>query len=236
MSDRRAAPDRATVSGLPIFVGLAADDLDRLLGEARLLRLSKGVPVFEQGADAHSFFVLAEGHLRVVRLTASGEQVIMRHIGSGEIFGIAAAIGRTTYPATAIPAVDGWAFAWPSQTWPRLAAEYPLLVARTLRTVGSRLQEAHTLVTDMSTQETERRVARALLRLADQAGHQVETGIEIGFPLSRRDVAEMTGTTLHTVSRILSAWHEQGLVGGGRQRIVLRDPNRLRQLANGAPP
>lgn len=59
----------------------------------------------------------------------------------------------------------------------------------------------------------------------------MDAGIEIDFPISRQDVAEMTGTTLHTVSRILSAWESQGLVEGGRQRIVLRDPHRLRTLA-----
>ena len=73
----------------------------------------------------------------------------------------------------------------------------------------------------------------ALLRLAKQAGIKVEGGVEIDFPISRQDVAEMTGTTLHTVSRILSAWEQQGLVEGGRQRIVLRDPHKLFGLAEG---
>jgi len=100
-----------------------------------------------------------------------------------------------------------------------------------LQTVGSRLQETHTRVVEMSTQQVERRVAHALLRLVQQAGRKVEAGIEIDFPISRQDIAEMTGTTLHTVSRILSAWESDGLVEGGRQRIVLRDPHRLFQLA-----
>jgi hypothetical protein len=50
----------------------------------------------------------------------------------------------------------------------------------------------------------------------------------------------MTGTTLHTVSRILSGWEQQGLIEGGRQRIVLREPHRLFVLAeearDGGPP
>ena len=65
---------------------------------------------------------------------------------------------------------------------------------------------------------------------------KVEQGVEIDFPISRQDVAEMTGATLHTVSRILSAWEQQGLVEGGRQRIVLRDPHRLFALAEGHKP
>ena len=76
-------------------------------------------------------------------------------------------------------------------------------------------------------------MAHALLRLAKQAGKKVDAGVEIDFPISRQDVAEMTGTTLHTVSRILSAWESEGLVEGGRQRIVLRDTYRLHNLAEG---
>lgn len=57
--------------------------------------------------------------------------------------------------------------------------------------------------------------------------------IPIFAGLGSNDIDEMTGTTLHTVSRILSAWEQQGLVEGGRQRIVLRDPHKLFGLAEG---
>ena len=72
-----------------------------------------------------------------------------------------------------------------------------------------------------------------LLRLAQRAGRKGEDGIEIDFPISRQDVAEMTGTTLHTVSRILSAWEDQGLVGSGRQKISIRNSHKLFMLAEG---
>ncbi len=83
----------------------------------------------------------------------------------------------------------------------------------------------------MSTQEVERRVARTVLRLIDKAGRPEAGGIRVDFPISRRDIAEMTGTTLHTVSRILSAWEAQGLVEGGRQKLMVRDIPALTRLA-----
>jgi len=92
----------------------------------------------------------------------------------------------------------------------------PALAVNALQTVGSRLQQAHTRVVEMSTEQVERRVAHALLRLARQAGCKIDEGVQIDFPISRQAVAEMTGTTLHTVSRILSAWEAQGWVKGGR--------------------
>jgi CRP/FNR family transcriptional regulator, nitrogen oxide reductase regulator len=227
--------DRSLVANLPLFAGLDVAELDAILSEARTARYAKNAAVFEQGEDAHSFFVLLHGHVRASKMTSAGEQVVVRYVAPGEVFGVAKAIGLTRYPATATAVDDSVALVWPSAAWPRLVARHPALASNALQTVGARLQETHTRVIEMSTQQVERRVAHALLRLAKQAGRKVEHGVEIDFPISRQDIAEMTGTTLHTVSRTLSAWEQRGLIESGRQRIVLRDPHRLFQLAEEAP-
>ena len=229
-----AALDRSVIEKLPLFAGLGAAELDAILSEARSARYAKNTAVFEQGADVHSFFLLLHGHVRATKTTPAGEQIVVRYVTPGEIFGVAPAIGLKTYPATATAVDDSVVLAWPSAAWPRLVQQHPALATNTLQTVGSRLQETHTRVMEMSTQQVERRIAHALLRLAKQAGRKVEHGVEIDFPISRQDIAEMTGTTLHTVSRTLSAWESRGLVESGRQRIVLRDPHRLFGLAEDA--
>jgi CRP-like cAMP-binding protein len=226
--------DRSLIADLPLFAGLDPDGLDEMMREAQPVRYPKGTNVFQQDAEARSFFVLLHGHLRVVKLTPDGQQVVVRFVAPGDMFGVAAAIGRTTYPATATAAVDSLALVWPSAAWPRLVARHPQLAVNTLMTVGSRLGEAHTRVLEMSTEQVERRVAHTLVRLAQQGGRKVPAGIEIDFPISRQDVAEMTGTTLYTVSRILAAWEGRGLIEGGRQRIVVREPHKLFLLAEGA--
>ena len=226
-----AAVDRSLVAELPVFAGLAPAELDAILSEARSIRYPKNSAVFQEGEDVHSFFVLLHGHVRASKTTPAGQQVVVRYVTPGEIFGVAPAIGLTKYPATATAVDDSVALAWPSAAWPRLVARHPALATNTLQTIGSRLQETHTRLVEMSTQQVERRVAHALLRLARQAGRKVEQGVEIDFPISRQDIAEMTGTTLHTVSRTLSAWESQGLIESGRQRVVLRDPHRLFTLA-----
>jgi CRP/FNR family transcriptional regulator, nitrogen oxide reductase regulator len=76
-------------------------------------------------------------------------------------------------------------------------------------------------------------VAHALLRLAQQTGRRTEEGIVIDFPISRQDIAEMTGSTLHTVSRLLAAWEEKGLVKSGRQRVTVVQEHRLFLLSQG---
>ncbi|WP_029031990.1 Crp/Fnr family transcriptional regulator [Salinarimonas rosea] len=223
--------DRARIAAMPLFAGVEPAALDEILGAARIVRCGPDAALFEQEADAHAFFVLIEGRLRVTRVTADGQQVVVRFVSPGDLFGIAPAIGRTTYPATATAIVGSTAVAWPTSAWPRLLALHPALAANALTTVGARLQDAHTRVVELATEPAEQRIAHALLRLAEAAGRTGAQGVEIGFPLSRQDVAEMTGTTLHTVSRILSAWQREGLVSGGRRRIALRDRDGLARIA-----
>ena len=107
--------------------------------------------MFEQGEDAHSFFVLLHGHVRASKTTPTGEQVVVRYVSPGEIFGVAMAMGLQRYPATATAVDDSVVLAWPSAAWPRLVAKFPALATNTLQTVGSRLQETHTRVVEMST-------------------------------------------------------------------------------------
>jgi len=225
--------DRSLIAGLPPFQGLAPAELDRMIGQARSVRIAKDQPVFDQEQDAHSFFLLLDGHVRVVKATPDGQEVIVRYISPGELMGIAHALGRTTYPASAIAAVDCVVLAWPSHLWPEFAEAFPSFGANTYKTVGSRLQDAHTRVVEMSTEQVDQRVAHALLKLVGQTGRQTEDGLLIDFPISRQDIAEMTGTTLHTVSRLLTAWEEKGLVKSGRQKVTVVEPNRLLQLAEG---
>jgi CRP-like cAMP-binding protein len=103
-----------------------------------------------------------------------------------------------------------------------------------MQTVGGRLQEANARIRELSTEAVERRIAHAILRLVNQAGRKTPKGIEIDFPVTREDIAEMAGTTLHTVSRVMSGWQQQGMVALGRKRVTVTDAHRLFILAEGS--
>ncbi|MBH5401825.1 Crp/Fnr family transcriptional regulator [Bradyrhizobium sp. CNPSo 4010] len=224
-----AKVDTSLVAHLPLFAGMTPEALDEILREARSARYPKNSAM--QGADAQCFFLLLHGHVRAAKTTPAGEQIVVRYVTPGETFGLAMAIGAARYPATAMAVDDSVVLIWPTSAWPRLVERFPALAANTLQTVGTRLQESHTRILEMSTQQVEQRIAHALLRLAKQSGKKLDHGIEIDFPISRQDIAQMTGTTLHTVSRILSGWESQGLVESGRQRIILREPHKIVVLA-----
>lgn len=224
--------DRSLIAALPAFVGMGPEALDDVLAQARPFQTAKGSVVFNQGQNAEEFFLLLNGRLRVTRLTPQGEQIVVRFVGPGEMFGVAMAIKSEIYPGTATAVVDSLSLVWPNSAWTWLVSRHPALALNTMGTLGARLQDSQTRVLEMSTQQVEKRIAHAVLRLVNQAGRKTDEGILIDFPISRQDIAEMTGTTLHTVSRTLRAWEEMGLVEGGRRRLLVRNPHGLFMLAD----
>ena len=227
------APDRSILKALPPFARLADADLDEIAAVATSRLYCTGTALFGQGVDAEEFFVMVHGRLRVTQLTSTGEQIVVRIVNPGELCGIARALGRATYPATATAVVDSIALAWPMDCWDDIVRRFPSFAAVAMGMIGRRLQEAHTRIREMSTEVVERRVGHTVLRLAQQSGKREPEGIRIDFPISKQDLAEMAGTTLHTVSRILTAWEEAGIVGTGRQKLLVKEPHRLLLIADG---
>lgn len=223
--------DESLLSHLPPFSQLAKSQIRTILDQATSKRLDAGVAVFNEGDPADRFYMLLDGYVRVVRITPMGEQVTALHIPSGQLLGIAQALGRDTYPATAITASDSIVLSWPMRLWDGFVADYEGFSTETHKTLGKRVGEMNTRIVELATQQVEQRVANALLRLISQTGRKVEGGILIDFPITRQDLSELTATTLHTVSRLLSAWEKQGLVVSKRKQITVTNPHALVELS-----
>lgn len=219
------------VREFPLFRRLDAQAFSQIMAAASTRHYPAGQPVFAQGGDAREFYVLLKGKLKVTQVTEDGQQVIIRIVVPGDLFGIARALQRVDYPGTATAAVQSVVMAWPMSYWDTFVASDASLAVSAMQTVGQRLQESHARIREMATQEVERRVAHTVLRLVEQSGQPEPAGIRIDFPISKQDLAEMAGTTLHTVSRIMSGWQERGIVSTGRQKLLVRDHERLLVVA-----
>lgn len=190
---------------------------------------------FLQGSEATRFYVLVTGRVRLTQVTPDGQQLVVRFIVPGEGFGIVAAMSGGFYPLTAEAVETATAYGWSGPSYKDLMARHPDLGLRSLAIVSGRLQESQDRNRELATERVERRVARALLRLASQSGIREEGDVVIRLSLSRQDVAELTGTTIYSVSRILSAWESAGIVDTGRMRIAIRQLHTLVAVAEDLP-
>jgi CRP-like cAMP-binding protein len=220
---------------VPLFKNLAPEILGPIIALGRLTPMSAGTFFFTEGDDAERFFVLTSGRVKLTQLTPEGHQVVLGHIGPGDAFGGVGAFGDPSYPVSAETVEPSVAMAWTSGTMQHVLETHPTVAINAIRFIADRLHDLQRRYRQLMTERVERRVARALLRLVRDAGRRVDTGVEIDFPVSRQDIAEMTGTTLYTVSRLMSSWEERGILSGGRQHIVLLRAHALVAIAEDLP-
>lgn len=222
-------------SGVPLFEGLSQEGFEQAIALARPERHAKGATLFSQGDPAQAFHLILAGRIKVSKITPDGQQVIVRYLGPRDIAGCVAVCGGIPYPATADLVEDTWLLTWSRARIAELSERHPELGRNAMRIMGGRTVELMERLEELQTTRVERRIANALCRLVLQAGRRTADGIEIDFRLSRQDLAEMTGTTLHTVSRTLSAWEDHGLVAGGRQRVTILRPHALVAIGQDLP-
>lgn len=222
-------------TGVPLFQGLTEEALDRAVELARRDKRAKGETLFGQGDAADAFYLILAGRLKVSQMTPEGQQVIIRYLGPLDIAGCVAVCGGVPYPATATTVEDSWFLTWSRPRIAELAERHPEIALNAMRIMGGRLIEMQERIKEAQTERVERRIAHALGRLVVQAGRRTPEGIEVDFPISRQDLAEMTGTTLHTVSRTLSDWEASGIVQSRRQKVIILRPHALVSIAEDLP-
>ncbi len=236
MSSQDRTKDIHYLQQIRLFQGLSLAELTTIVQAARSRQVEQEAFFFHQEDPATTFYVLIQGQVKLTQVTPEGHQVIVRFISPGEAFGIIAALSNIVYPVSAQAVGDCGTLAWDGPTIARLIERYPPLALNALRLVTGRFRELQDRYRELVTERVERRIARALLRLTRQSGRKVQEGVLIDFPLSRQDLAEMTGTTLYTVSRILSKWDQQGIIEAGRERVLIRSPHGLVVIAEDLPP
>lgn len=225
--------DAKALANIALFAALPPAVLDEAAAMARARPLPRGLRVFDQGETAGRAHALLSGCVRITQAGSDGEEILVRFIGPGEIFGCVPVLTDGLYPADATAIVDAVELSWDPADLLALMQRHSQVAITMVAIVGRRLGEAQERLRELATQSADRRVARTLLRLLDQAGRPGGDGIRIAFPLRRKDVADIAGTTLHTASRILAEWERRGLLVSRHRHLIIASPEELRRIAEG---
>ncbi|TAK12409.1 MAG: Crp/Fnr family transcriptional regulator [Anaerolineae bacterium] len=221
------------LTGVEFFRGMSPTGLDAILRLADLTSFDADEYLFFQGDPADVFYIVVDGRVKLTQVNEEGVQVILNYPGPGEAFGIVAVLREMAFPVTAQTVEPTRCLAWRDSQLKQMILEYPQLGLNAIRILSKFIVEFQERIKELSTERVEQRVARTLLRLAGAEEAGVSGSRAIDFRLTRQDIAEMSGATLFTISRILSAWEREGLLGSDAQHITLLQPARLQELAEG---
>ena len=214
-----------------VFQNATDDDLVLIAGHGIERSIEEGGFFFFQGDPATYLYVLTSGRAKLMQMNPTGQQVNLRTINAWQMFGALGAVRENAiYPASAQALESSTALAVKSNYLHELMQTRPYISFDLMKLMTGYIQEMQERYRELATEKVERRIARALLRLTSQMGVKTKDGnIELTF--TRQELAEMSGTTLYTVSRVLSEWEKHGLVESGRERVVIRNPHGLVQIA-----
>lgn len=227
-------PLRMRVLGqVPMFAGLCEEDLDRI--DRRMVSLSwaAGDQLFRAGDAADHLFVLAAGRVKVSQPTVGGQEVVVDVLVPGELFGALGSPGEPPLAETAEALTTTCALRLDVSAFREVLVEHPPVALRVLDDLALRLSDARRRVGLQSTSTVSQRVASVLLRLAEKVGQERagDAGVLIQLPLTRTDLAGMTGSTPESVSRAMSRFRADGIIDTGRRWTAVVDAARLRDAA-----
>ena len=214
-----------------LFRCLSDAEYEDFCREGRSIDLSSGDYLFHQGDPVSSCFVVSSGQLKLTKINEEGKEVIYRYLGPGEVTAAITVLKDAHYPVTAETVGETTVIGWQKEALLALMRRSPDIAITLLGVVFERMDDIQKRYLELCTEQVEQRIARSLLRLMQRLGEQTGKGGAITVALSRQEIADYSGTTLHTVSRTLSAWAKNGWVESGRQRITIIDPHQLVLIA-----
>jgi CRP-like cAMP-binding protein len=214
----------------------ASDEDLKLFAEKGILRsVEEGEFFFFQGDPATYFYILITGKAKLLQSNPAGQQVNLRTLNEWQMFGALGAVREeAVYPATAQALEPSTALAIESSFLKEMMETRPHLNINLMQLMTGYIMEMQERYRELATERVERRIALTILRLAAQIGKRTKSNdVMVELSLSRQDMAEASGTTIFTVSRVLADWERRGLVEAGRERVVIRNPHGLVQISEG---
>ena len=215
----------------PVFRRLKSDDRERVAAVARLATYRRGELIFREGDPSDRFFMVAAGRVKVFKMTPSGKDIILEIFGPGDPLGAVAVYEGFPFPASAVALEDTRCVSIGKQDFFQLLEQNPTVVRGLLLGLTHRLVELTNRLADLTGGRVETRFARLFLKLSGESGGPERDGVFIPMPLSRQELADLTGTTIETAIRIMSRWGKEGVVRTEKDGFMLLDREALDALA-----
>lgn len=222
---------RQLLLSVSIFSSLSEKEIDRLLAVTTTKRLEPKETLFRRGDPGNQLYGILSGSLKVMTTAMDGRDVLFGLMGPGEVLGEIALLDSEERSATVV-AVEATELLTLHrrdllpflESHPRATIGLATVLAARVRRLSERTEDRQTL-------PLPERMAKRLLALADELGRRPIVGGPVEVRLSQQDLADMVGTTRESVNKQLRRWQQEGLIGLGRGRVILEQPDAIAAVA-----
>lgn len=215
-----------------VFSSLNADHLPLLDGNVTHKSYKKGQVIFYQGNEPHGLYCIHTGKVKLYRQGMTDRNTIVRISGPGDLVGYRALLTGDEYTASAEVIEDTELCFIEKRVIDRLMAENPNLTFMLLRKLGRDLRASEDRFQRQTESQLRERIAELLILLKDQYGTTQEGSKQvINIKLSRREIADMLGTTIESVIRQISTLKKEGILEDINHSICIHNEQKLEHIA-----
>ena len=214
----------AFLRNVALFRGLSGEEIAAVAKNTTSRRFGRGSTIILAEQQGDAFFIIQKGRVKVSVSREGGREVILSLLGVGQVFGELSLLDGKPRSAdvTATEATELIMLRRPD--FLRLITEKPSIVIGLLTELASRLRKVDYKIAGLALLDVTNRVSKTLLQLADEGGEQEEHGVLLKNRPTHQQLAQMSGTTRETVTRVLRQLEEQGYIEcSGRNIVILSD-------------
>lgn len=207
-----------------LFTSLTAEELRAIRDKIMIRRFKKNETILHEEQTNEFMYIILTGEAKVVQSTAAGKDIIISMHGSGDFFGELSMINGSTAPATVIATTDSVMAIISKNDFRDLLFSQRKVLENMLRILSSRLRESIKKIQLLNFKNAAQRIKMLFLMLSEAHGEQTEDGTVLNVRLIHQNIADMTGLTRETVTRILDRWQRSGEIKVLKNRYILLRP------------
>jgi CRP-like cAMP-binding protein len=216
-------------SGVSILKSLPVSDLKWLLANSKERRVKKNHELFREGTYPNRVFVLKKGKVKIFQTTAEGSEQIVYIYEPGDIFGYRPVLCNERHPVTAIALEESTLLFIPRARFQELLERSSKLAQVLLRNLSSEFSVWVNYITTFAQYSVKERLALSLLLLGEKYKRSKYSG-QSEITLSRKDLASFSGTSIETLSRMLTKWKAEKIILTRGRKIIIKNAARLSEL------
>ena len=232
-SQREATESLVPESLIGSWSGLSDADVAAIGHATTMTRCVRGQQILSPDDPPDRIHIVKKGRVRVYRISPDGKQLSLDIFEKGTILGDMGLLGQDRLPEAYAEAIDdGVICTITPDELRKLIERHPLIGINIIRHLSGRLQAAERELEAMAYHRVDQRLARKLIDLATRFGVETPRGTLIQARLTQQELAEMVGTTRETLAHTLAAFRRDGLLDTAHHQVVIRDAERLAEVAD----
>jgi CRP/FNR family cyclic AMP-dependent transcriptional regulator len=205
---------------IQLFSSLTDEELHQISDKLIVRRFKKNEIILQEEDTNEYMYIILDGKVKVAQTTEDGKEILLAMHHSGEFFGEMSLIDGKTSPATVVATEDSIAAIISKRDFYSLIKAQGKVLDSLLLILCSRHREAWEKIQMLNYNNASQRVKILFLMLSDKYGEKTPEGVKLNIKLTHQEIAEMTGLTRETVTRVIDKWQKDGGINVLKNKLI----------------